>query len=126
MSERRCYSLTSGAEVGDLFLDYDNSYYYVLDSLTFSPGDAIIEILGYIPVVGDFVSPFITAQGMVTSSAAQDIIDAGGYAYIHTIRDPYSGDEASLVLGWDSYPYAKIYNAESVQSTRFEKHDPFA
>lgn len=46
----------SDCDVAITYLDYDNSYYYVLDHYSFKVSSIIQALMGYIPVVGGIFS----------------------------------------------------------------------
>ena len=113
-------------DTASTYLNYDDTYYYVLDSQSLNAGDIILAILGYIPIVGPLASTIANQQMVVTSYSAELIKDAGGYAEL-TVTETIDGT-IPAVLGWTQYPYMVQSNQNLVDINWevFPEHDsPF-
>ena len=114
------------ADYSATYLDYDNSYYWVLNRNRFTCSDIIETILGYIPVVGSVFSGIFTILSIRDSQASAAITAADGYARILNLYDCASGEEASFIYGWTTYPTASVSNSmEDIRYTSFPQHDPW-
>lgn len=120
-------TLVGGRRVGiaNTYLDFDDSYYYVLGQLEVNIGDIIIAICGYIPIVGPIASTIANTKTIVNSAAATSIKNAKGYAQFTTTQ--YSEGTASSVAGWTRYPYMYLYDlsAFNINTTTFPENNPF-
>lgn len=113
-------------EVGIDYMDYDNSYYYVLSQQEINVSDVLLMIWGYIPYVGTLASMISNAQAVINSAAATSIKNAGGYAQI--VTEAHSDGTTSSVVGWSRYPYMYLDDLSAYDirtQTLSEKHDPW-
>lgn len=87
------------------YLDYDDSYYYVLSltaSSKFVMGNIIASIIGAVPNWGAPFTVLFQLKGIVTASGLNSIKNAGGYASIINMKSAM--EQASYLRGWDTYP----------------------
>lgn len=114
----------------DLYLDFDDSYYFVLSRSKITIGEVVKQILTYIPDIGAIFSTLFFVETLVNQDECKAIQDADGYAHIanSTLTTPY-GDEYSnsLVKGWDSYPTVTIdvNTVSEFCATPFQEYNPF-
>lgn len=114
----------------DLYLDFDDSYYFVLSRNKITIGEVVKQILTYIPTFGDIFSTLFFFETLVNQNECQAILDADGYAHIanSTLTTPY-GDEYSnsFVRGWDSYPTVTIdvNTVSDFYVNPFQEYNPF-
>lgn len=108
-------------------LDYDNSYYYILSSVSqVSAAPIVQEILGYLPW-GGLYSALFTLQTMVDNLARNSVFNAGGYAMITTKQNLTTGNKVSVLTGWADHPYGTAPSAYAVNSQfqAFSQHNPW-
>lgn len=67
-------------EVAVTYLDYDNSYYFVLSRSSFTIKSILTDILGYVPYLGSISSLLVSFNSYSTSASNSAIMSAGGYA----------------------------------------------
>lgn len=117
-------SVTDVVSVG---LDYDNSYYYILSSNSFSLKTIIESIVGFIPYVGTFASVIFTMNTVTSSLAMNSVKEAGGFAKIVSTYNSPSGAKASVLMGWTNRYNLSVTesNAYSIKITKFEYHNPW-
>lgn len=115
------------SEVAITGLDYNNSYYYVLSSNSFTIGSIVETILGYIPYIGACASLAFSIRSWSTALSNNKILEADGYAQITNVYSPEFDTEASVVTGWDNYPYlySSVSDAQNYTLTRFQEYNPF-
>ena len=118
-------SVTDVVSVG---LDYDNSYYYILSSNSFSLKPILESIVGFIPHVGAFASVLFTMNSIISGRAMESVKEAGGYAKIISTYNSPSGAKASVLMGWTNRYNLNVTesNAYSIEVTEFEYHNPWA
>ena len=109
------------------YMDYDNSYYYVLQETGFSFGDIIVGLLGEIPYYfGDAISfAASTGSGYISIHSSESITNAHGFAKVVTIYDSISDTDASVASGWEDHTTiilrdtsARDYRCEVLESKR--------
>ena len=108
------------------YLDFDDSYYYVLSTQELDVSDVVLSILGYIPIVGTLAGMYSDAVAVITAGTAASIKDADGCTQIVTSTGEYQG-ESTTVSGWARYPYMYLNEdyVTDIRSTVFEEHNPF-
>ena len=107
-------------EVAVTCLDRDDSYTYLLNSMSFSMGDLLESIIGYIPVIGDISSILFTVKGTCDAAAISNIKDNDGYAQIINTYSREFGTKASVLTGWSTrMNITAPSNAMSVQFKSF-------
>ena len=113
-------------DVAITHLDKDHTLYYVLDSYRIKPEKIILAILGYLPFVGPIASTISNAEAIMTSQAANSIINASGYSKLVTTSYT-GGGVVTTVAGWDRYPYMYLHDtsALNIKTTVFPKRNPF-
>lgn len=111
----------SGATVLNTYLDYDNSYYYVLSMDSSTVGSIVQQILGYIPKWGTVFSGLFSINSIYSASAKKSIRDAGGYAMIMNVDSAV--EKGSVVIGWKNHP--KVVCPSGCKTKKFAKHNPF-
>ena len=112
-------------QVGVTHLDWNNSYYYVLEQLEITLGNVLLAVVGYIPYIGTLASLISNAKAIITSAAATSIKNSSGCAQITSIK--YSDGLTSTVTGWGRYPYIYLddLSAFDIRTELFSEHDPF-
>lgn len=111
--------------VGNTYLDFDDSYYYILGKQEVGVEFVLEQIIGRIPFVGTITSAVSTAKVLVDSNASVSIKNAGGYAMI-SVTDSVAG-VSTVVRGWSNYPYIYLYDihATNINVTLSPKNNPF-
>lgn len=126
------YVYQSGYETKEVSvecMDYNNTYYYVLNPTTTSVSakSILLTILGYVPYLSYALSLAQEIQAIINQSARNDIYYAGGYGQITTIYNRTTQESSSVVTGWHSHPWINVdvYRPRDVQFTAFPYHNPF-
>ena len=112
--------------VNNTYMDYDNSYYYILTKDIVDVGDVIMAIFGYLPIVGPIASTISNIQVMRDSAASNSIKAAKGYAEITTTQK--NNKTSSMLIGWSRYPYMYLEDnhALDINTTPLKaKHNPW-
>ncbi|MEI3140933.1 MAG: hypothetical protein V8S34_04860 [Lawsonibacter sp.] len=91
-------------EVNMSFMDYDNSYYYILSQQIVDVFDVLQTVFGFLPIIGPLASGGPAIQALVDSAASESIIAAKGYAKI-TVSQKTAKRPVSMLTGWTHYPY---------------------
>lgn len=139
INANKSYKLPNGGSVQNItvsgryaistYYDFDDSYYFVLSSLSFKISDIVTAILGYSPYVGTIFSAVSTITSIKTSTAADNIKEADGYAKVTNLRHPETGDPSSIVTGWYDYPYGSTYayngDTTNLKKVAFPVNNPF-
>ena len=119
----------SGKNALCTYLNRDDSYEYILDSLGSYHVAPIVEaILGALPEFGPAFTVLFTLRTIGNVTLYKKIKDAGGYSKTLTLRDPVTRDYSSVLLAWDTYPTGRAYavsDLESIQAKAFPKHEAF-
>lgn len=117
------YDKASG-HVTTTYLDYDNSYYYVLSGGSCIAKTIIEAIAGSLPNWGYVFTALFALTTIVSNSAKTSIKNANGYAYIISVKGN-DGSTSSVLLGWSSYPYVNEPSGSNLHTKFFAKHDPW-
>ena len=113
------------AQVGITCLDFDNSYYHILEQLEIDLGSGS-SAAGDSPYTGELAAALSGAKAHITSGAAASVKKAGGYAQIISIL--CDGRLTSTISGWTGHPYVALDDpsAADIRIVSFEEHDPFS
>lgn len=117
----RCY-------IVETYLDFNNSYYYVLGGSPFSPKSILEDFAANIL---SLISPlFGTALAFGTSCnslARGQILQAGGYARIINVESKRDYATSSVVCGWENYPNISDPGqyASDLEIFALPEHNPF-
>lgn len=116
----------SDCDVAITYLDYDNSYYYVLDHYSFKVSSIIQALMGYIPGVGGIFSGIFSLQSIVDSTACTSIKNCQGYAQIMNVYNRNDSSTSSFVSGWRNHSTMIIPSgATNSYANLFPQHNPF-
>ena len=116
----------SGTKFLQTYLDYDNTYYYVLSGSICVVKTVIETILGALPNWGSVFTALSAMSTICDSISKYTVREAGGYGHI-TSMQMSDGSKSTVLLGWNNYPYAYgVSNASStVITSAFPRYDPF-
>ena len=113
-------------DVSITYLDYDNSYYYILDKYSFKVSSVIQAILGYVPVVGGIFSGIFSITSFVDAAACNSIKNSQGFAMIMNVYNRSDTTTSSVVSGWDNHPTMIIPSGSTnAYANSFPRHNPF-
>ncbi len=116
-------------EVVVTYLDYNNSYYYVLGGQSFSCWNIISDIGTYATGLISTLQPLsyvLSIASYANSLALNQIRDADGYARVINVRDPLDNTRSSVVTGWDTYDVVEITTyMEDPDLTLLPEYNPF-
>lgn len=118
------YNAQLNATVLKTYMDYDNSYYYILSTGSFVIKTVLEAILGAVPKWGTAFTALFSLRTIVNEMGKDSVKKAKGYALVMNVKSAM--ESSSILMGWNTYPKVPaVTNATGIKYKALPKHNPF-